>query len=83
MSFASDYIWDVWSETSELSWNSQNPLTNDRRPEKGKSAGETDPLTGMTIAASPDLTGRGRPERQADTASQLVSPDRPPPSILL
>lgn len=136
MSFASDYIWDVWSETCELSWDCQNSLfsgdmnwqfrdylatlkvcgnessdeliiagsvaggkapfsrfetgksgvpskTGDRRSEKGKSAGETDPLTGMTIAASPDLTGRGRPKRQTDTASQLVSPDTPPPSILL
>lgn len=135
MSFASDYIWDVWSETSERFWDCQNYLfsegmnwqfrdylstlkgcgkessdeliiagsvaggkapffkfeteksgvpskTGDRRPEKGKSAGETDPLTGMAVAASPDLTGRGRPERQTDAASQLVSPDTPP-SILL
>ncbi|MGC9527045.1 MAG: hypothetical protein ACP5D7_16055 [Limnospira sp.] len=46
--------------------------TGDRRSEKGKSARETDPLT-----------GRGRPKRQTDSASQLVSPDTPPPSILL
>ena len=136
MSFASDYIWDVWSETSERFWDCQNSLfsgemnwqfrdylstligcgdessdeliiagsvaggkapfskveteksgvpskTGDRRPEKGKSAGETDPLTGMTIATSPDLTGRGRPKRQTDSASHLVSPDTPSPSILL